>query len=189
MDFSKVSNNTIKQRLIRSLSHGLRQLEIAGKDKKKSEVGITFYLLKDGRIITFREWYQMDSPSYIVSGTRNGCEKSWVKKEAELKLKELLNKNGVIIKNEDKSVAVVIYTTKDEYSDDDFNKRMFDRIKLIDTDLAYWFSDKLLNSGWIKYTEEEFKIIKDFEIFLINETDVVEYGVKKRKIKNIKDGE
>ena len=189
MDFNKVSNNTIKQRLIRSLSHGLRQLEIAGKDKKKSEVGITFYLLKDGRIITFREWYQMDSPSYIVSGTRSGCEKSWIKKEAELKLKELLNKNGVIIKNEGKSIAVVIYTTTNFDSDNNFHQRMFDRIKLIDTDLAHWFSNKLLNSGWIKYTEEEFKAISDFEIFLINETDVVEYGIKKRKIKNIKESE
>ena len=72
----KISNEAIKMRLVRNLSHGLHQLQIAGKEKKKISVGITYYLTKKGEIVSFREWYQMGSPSYIVSGTLEGCEKS-----------------------------------------------------------------------------------------------------------------
>jgi hypothetical protein len=73
---SKISNNTLKLRLVRNLSNGLYQLQNAGKEKKKSNVGITWYLTKTGEIITFREWYQSGSPAYIVSGTFEGCQKN-----------------------------------------------------------------------------------------------------------------
>jgi hypothetical protein len=73
---NKISNDTIKMRLVRNLSHGLHQLQIAGKEKKKSTVGITYYLIKSGEIVSYREWYQMGSPSYIASGTLEGCQKN-----------------------------------------------------------------------------------------------------------------
>jgi len=64
-------------RLIRNLSHGLNQLQIAGKEKKKNTIGVNYYLIKDTReIVTFREWYQMGSPSYIATGTLEGCQKN-----------------------------------------------------------------------------------------------------------------
>ena len=73
---NKISNDTLKMRLVRNLSHGLHQLQIAGKEKKKSTVGVTYYLINSGEIVTFREWYQMGSPNYIVSGTIEGCQKN-----------------------------------------------------------------------------------------------------------------
>ena len=72
----KISNTAIEMRMIRNLSHGLRQLNLAGKERKKTEVGITYYLTKDKEILSYREWYQKGSPSYIVSGTLKGCEKN-----------------------------------------------------------------------------------------------------------------
>lgn len=73
---NKISNEIIKQRLVRNLSHGLLQLKLSGKETKKNTVGITYYLIKETREIkTYREWYQMGSPDYEVSGTKEGCEK------------------------------------------------------------------------------------------------------------------
>lgn len=72
---NKISNDTLKMRLVRNLSHGLHQLELAGKEKKKTDAGIEHYLIKDTReIVTYREWYQMGKPNYEVCGTRAGCE-------------------------------------------------------------------------------------------------------------------
>lgn len=34
----------------------------------------TFYLLKNGDIVRYREWYQLGKPGYIVCGSREGCE-------------------------------------------------------------------------------------------------------------------
>ena len=73
---NKISNNTLKLRLVRNLSNGLIQLQNAGKERKKSTVGITWYLTKTGEIIPFREWYQSGSPAYICSGTYEGCQKN-----------------------------------------------------------------------------------------------------------------
>jgi len=76
-DPSKISQQTLKQRLVRNLSHGLYQLEIGGKTKKENVIGITYYLLNDGKIINHREWYQSNKPDYIVCGTKEGCESHW----------------------------------------------------------------------------------------------------------------
>lgn len=70
----KISNDTLKQRLVRNLSHGLSQLQMAGKEKKKTNAGTEYYLLKTGEIVSFREWYQMNKPNYVVSGSKEGCE-------------------------------------------------------------------------------------------------------------------
>jgi len=72
---NKISNDTLKMRLVRNLSHGLRQLEIAGSEKKKTSAGTEFYLIKGtGEIISFREWYQKGKPNYEVCGSKEGCE-------------------------------------------------------------------------------------------------------------------
>ena len=70
-----MSNTTPKNRLSRVLQFGLKQIQNAQSSKFISDaVGITYYLLTDGRIVTFREWYQMNRPNYVVSGTKKGCQ-------------------------------------------------------------------------------------------------------------------
>lgn len=69
------SNTTPARRLARVLDFGLKQIQNASSSKFIADaVGITYYLLGDGRIVTFREWYQMNRPNYVVSGTKKGCE-------------------------------------------------------------------------------------------------------------------
>ncbi len=68
------SNTTPSRRLSRVLDFGLKQIRNAKSDRIFSEIiGTTYYLLTDGRIVTFREWYQMKKPNYVVSGTKRGC--------------------------------------------------------------------------------------------------------------------
>jgi len=39
--------------------------------------GKSFYLVKDTlRVLCYREWYQLDCPSFIVTGSYNGCKKT-----------------------------------------------------------------------------------------------------------------
>ena len=72
---SKIVNDAIKMKLIRNLSHGLNQLQINGTERKKTDAGIEYYLVKDTReIISYREWYQLGKPPYEVCGTKKGCE-------------------------------------------------------------------------------------------------------------------
>jgi hypothetical protein len=72
-----------RERLVRNLDHGMHKLSIAGNEKKISTIGITFYLLKTNEIKSYREWYQMGSPDYEVSGTWDG-----VKKHLKRKIKQ-----------------------------------------------------------------------------------------------------
>ena len=37
----------------------------------------TFYLVKESMLVlSFREWHQLNGPSFIVSGSYNGCKKT-----------------------------------------------------------------------------------------------------------------
>jgi len=69
------SNTTPTNRLSRILDFGLNQIRNTKSESIfKEALGRTYYLLTDGKIVTFREWYQMQRPGYIVSGTKRGCE-------------------------------------------------------------------------------------------------------------------
>jgi len=68
------SNTSFTERLSRQMSHGISQLQNAGKEKKKFEtVGCTFYLLEDGRILSYKEWHWANQPEYKLSGSYEGC--------------------------------------------------------------------------------------------------------------------
>lgn len=60
-------------RLSNLLKHGRRQMEHYSKVSNiQDEVGITYYCLAGSkRIVTFREWHQMDRPDYLVSGSKS----------------------------------------------------------------------------------------------------------------------
>jgi len=36
-------------------------------------------LLKDGNIVSHREWRQLGSPNHVVHGTKNGCQSHWAR--------------------------------------------------------------------------------------------------------------
>jgi len=68
------SNTTPTSRLSRVLEFGIQQIRNAQSGKFINDaVGITYYLLTDGKLVTFRQWYQMNRPNYVVSGTKKGC--------------------------------------------------------------------------------------------------------------------
>lgn len=69
------SNTTPASRLSRVLQFGIQQIRNAQSNSKfiNDAVGITYYLLTDGKLVTFRQWYQMNRPNYVVSGSKKGC--------------------------------------------------------------------------------------------------------------------
>ena len=72
------SNSTPFRRLVRKLGSGLYNLRLAHSTSTKfTKIGITYYLLKTGVILTFREWYQIGKPQYIVAGSKEGCAAHW----------------------------------------------------------------------------------------------------------------
>ena len=74
-ELSVINGNTgYVRRLHRNLNEGLHNMQIAYSKKNASDFYKTFYLLKNGSIVTYREWRQLGSPNYVVSGTKNGCE-------------------------------------------------------------------------------------------------------------------
>jgi len=72
------SNSTPFRRMLRTLASGMYNLRIAQtRTTTLSKIGITHYLLYDGVIITFREWYQKGKPQYMVAGSKEGCAAHW----------------------------------------------------------------------------------------------------------------
>ena len=70
-----VSNTRAAQRLQTQLSLGRHQMMNYRKELSKPVADTTtYYLLADGRILSFREWYQANRPPYVVSGTKRGCQ-------------------------------------------------------------------------------------------------------------------
>jgi len=67
------SNTTPGRRLQRILDYGRRQVTIFGKTREPLDVK-TYYLLKDGTILTLREWNILNKPNYVVSGSLRGCK-------------------------------------------------------------------------------------------------------------------
>ena len=74
-ELAVINGNTgYLNRLHRNLNEGMHNMQIAYSKKNASDFYKTFYLLKNGSIVTHREWRQLGSPNYVVSGTKNGCE-------------------------------------------------------------------------------------------------------------------
>ena len=67
-------NATPFRRLKRVLNHGLSHLRNAQTRTTTVVAHLTYYLLLDGKIVTHREWRQLNSPNYIVAGSKAGCE-------------------------------------------------------------------------------------------------------------------
>ncbi len=68
------SNTRAVFRMQTQLSLGRHQMINYRKELSKPITDtVTYYLLKDGRVVSFREWYQLNQPSYVVSGTKHGC--------------------------------------------------------------------------------------------------------------------
>lgn len=65
---------TVSNRVRRMVAHGKRQLTVTGEKITLNTVGITFYLLKSGEIISYRQWNMSNQPEFIVSGSYDGCE-------------------------------------------------------------------------------------------------------------------
>ena len=79
-EFSFINGNTgYINRLHRSLNGGMSNMQSAYNAKNASDNYKTFYLLKNGEIVSHREWRQMGSPNYVVSGSKSGCEGHWVR--------------------------------------------------------------------------------------------------------------
>jgi hypothetical protein len=70
------SNTSHFRKVKRSLNEGLFNLRRANQ-VKSTTFHLTYYLLKDGSIVTHREWRQLNNPFYIVAGTKKGCEGHW----------------------------------------------------------------------------------------------------------------
>lgn len=80
MEFSFInSNTTYSKRVVRSLNDGLFNLKRAQNRSNITTIHTTYYLLKDGKIVSHREWRQMNNPFYIVVGTKKGCECHWIR--------------------------------------------------------------------------------------------------------------
>jgi hypothetical protein len=72
------SNSTPFRRMLRRLESGMYNLRIAQtRTTTLSKLGITHYLLPDGVILPFRQWYQKGKPQYIVAGSKEGCAAHW----------------------------------------------------------------------------------------------------------------
>ena len=71
------SNTTPLRRMLRKMEHGMYNLKIAQTLTRYSDIGVTYYLLRDGVIITHREWNQQGKPSYHVAGSKEGCQGHW----------------------------------------------------------------------------------------------------------------
>jgi|LauGreDrversion4_2_1035121.scaffolds.fasta_scaffold48559_3 hypothetical protein len=79
-EFTFINGNTgYKSRLHRSLNEGMRNMRNAYGTKNGSENLKTYYLLKDGNIVSHREWRQLGSPNHVVHGTKNGCQSHWAR--------------------------------------------------------------------------------------------------------------
>lgn len=74
----RTGNSTrVIQKLQSQLTLGRFQLENYRKEHNSYVDMKTYYLLKDGKIITYREWYQMERPEYLLSGSKHGCLSYW----------------------------------------------------------------------------------------------------------------
>ena len=71
------SNTTPLRRMLRKIEHGMYNLKLAQNLTRYTDIGVTYYLLRNGGIITHREWYQQGKPSYYVAGSKEGCQGHW----------------------------------------------------------------------------------------------------------------
>lgn len=64
-------------RLTREINAGKRAVDNCNdtKVKERRQVNITYYLLNDGRVITYREWCWENKPGYKLNGSLDGIEK------------------------------------------------------------------------------------------------------------------
>lgn len=69
----------------KELSRGLNKVENSGNQNLHyDKVSRTYYLLVDGlKIVTHRQWYQLGSPAYVVSGSYEGCKGTKDRKTTE----------------------------------------------------------------------------------------------------------
>lgn len=80
VEFSSKNGNTgYVNRLHRILNGGMQNMQKAYYSKKQFGSQKTYYLLKDGTTVSHREWYQLGSPNYVVSGSKNGCDSHLVR--------------------------------------------------------------------------------------------------------------
>ena len=63
--------------------HGTKQLTVSGEKSAPTTVGITFYLLEDGRILNYRQWNWANKPNYLIHGSHDGCVAYKQKMEAK----------------------------------------------------------------------------------------------------------
>jgi len=68
------SNTSAVKRIQRVLKHGLYNLQLANTKTTNVQAGITYYLLYNDEIVTFRQWYQLGRPRYVVAGSQDGCK-------------------------------------------------------------------------------------------------------------------
>ena len=68
------SNTNAVKRIQRVLKHGLYNLQLANTKTTHVKVGMTYYLLYDDEIVSFRKWYQLGRPRYVVAGSEDGCK-------------------------------------------------------------------------------------------------------------------
>lgn len=68
------SNSSPIKRIQRVLQHGLYNLQLANSRTTHVTAGITYYLLYNNEIVTFRQWYQLGRPKYVVAGSEEGCK-------------------------------------------------------------------------------------------------------------------
>jgi hypothetical protein len=74
----RTGNSTrIIQKIKSQLVLGRYQLENYSKSSSKSPDMSTYYLLTNGIVVKFRIWHQMNRPSYLVTGSKAGCEAHW----------------------------------------------------------------------------------------------------------------
>lgn len=72
-DSARLSNTTAAHRISAKLKFGLFQITNYRKDYNPSADFKTYYVLRDNRLVTFREWHQLNRPDFHVSGTKAGC--------------------------------------------------------------------------------------------------------------------
>jgi hypothetical protein len=67
-------NTSAGRRLERILDYGVRQISLGSRREKQPVDVKTYYLLEDGKMVTLRQWYVLNKPNYIVSGSLHGCK-------------------------------------------------------------------------------------------------------------------
>jgi hypothetical protein len=72
-------NITYLNKLSRNLNEGMRKMRRMQNQRKTYNQNLTYYLLRDGSVVSLREWRHLGNPIYIVAGSKNGCESHWAR--------------------------------------------------------------------------------------------------------------